>query len=374
MTPTRRQRCLALVVIAGLWGLGACGGAQPTTALPAFDSPFTELPSGDEDPETVFLAADAAFRAGDMVSAQRLFGTLFIVAPQHRGGVAPSAVQATCDTMGVDCAYVFSRLELLRDAHYGRFGDRGLWVARQRHDFADLTNCYEAAMMGDYPRAVEIGAPLRSAPDPVFAYHADNCATRAGNALAFFEQQRRTDAALIVWQQHVPCMDQSRVALLEAARNDDWETFLGFLPGYRECASPLQSIIDSAVLEGDPRLGLEHDLVWSNMSEIDAVLEDHGDDLDRTQSGLAELATRSDYAELVDEWWQQNDAEQQLLAQRGDFERAASVLQGSAREGALAQARAIDEELRAVQSDKADVMRRINRIRTRLGLSELETP
>ena len=38
-------------------------------------------------------------------------------------------------------------------------------------------------MMGDYVTAVEIGSSLRMAPDPVFAYHAQNCAGRASDAL-----------------------------------------------------------------------------------------------------------------------------------------------------------------------------------------------
>lgn len=372
MTTALPRRPLLLSALALPLLLAACSGAWSETTVP--DSAFTEMPTGREDAEELFLAADQAFRSGDAVSAQRLFGTLFIVAPHHRGGVAPSGIQATCDTMGVDCAYVFSRLELLRDAHNGRFGDRDLWVARQRQDFAYLSNCYEAAMMGDYVTAVEIGSSLRMAPDPVFAYHAQNCAGRASDALARIEQQRRVDEALMIWRQYVPCMDQSRTALLEASRNDDWEGVLGLLPGYQECAQPLQTLIDTAILEGDARLGLEHDLVWSNMSEIDAMLEDHADDLEETEEGLAELAGRSDYAELVDRWWGLHEQEQQLVSQRGDFERAASVLQGSAREGALGQARVLDDQLDDVASDKRDVMRRINRIRSRVGLSALETP
>ena len=112
MTTALPRRPLLLSALALPLLLAACSGAWSETTVP--DSAFTEMPTGREDAEELFLAADQAFRSGDAVSAQRLFGTLFIVAPHHRGGVAPSGIQATCDTMGVDCAYVFSRLELLR--------------------------------------------------------------------------------------------------------------------------------------------------------------------------------------------------------------------------------------------------------------------
>ena len=115
------RRPLLLSALALPLLLAACSGAWSETTVP--DSAFTEMPTGREDAEELFLAADQAFRSGDAVSAQRLFDALHRrAAPPRRR--RPSGIQATCDTMGVDCAYVFSRLELLRDAHNGRFGDR----------------------------------------------------------------------------------------------------------------------------------------------------------------------------------------------------------------------------------------------------------
>ena len=99
MTTALPRRPLLLSALALPLLLVACSGAWSETTVP--DSAFTEMPTGREDAEELFLAADQAFRSGDAVSC-RLFGTLFIVAPHHRGGVAPSGIQATCDTMGVD--------------------------------------------------------------------------------------------------------------------------------------------------------------------------------------------------------------------------------------------------------------------------------
>jgi hypothetical protein len=359
----------------GLALLAACSGAQaPSSGPTAPASPFTEIPTGSEDPTQLFADADAAFRAGDFVTAQRLFGTLFIVAPSFNGGVGEQGVAATCASMGQDCLFPLARLTFMRDAYYGQFGPMNAWLGQQRQDFDYILDCYEAAMMGDFGGAMTIGSRVLQAPHPAYAFHANQCTSRSRSAMAAIEQERAAEAALAEWRQFAPCMNEHRLTLLSAAVDQTWDTFLSALPSYRACSEPLQRIIDAELLMGDPRLGMEHDLVWSNMSEIDAILEDEGPAIARMQQGLANLGTNPSYQRAAQQWQQLDAREAELLRQRADFERAAAVLSGAARAGVDGQIAGIDADLANVRGEKRDAMAAINAIRRELGLSSIERP
>lgn len=356
----------------------ACGGSQgpasngSTTAAPA--SPFTELPTQPESPDAVFQRADVAFRAGDFVTAQREFGTLFIIAPTWNGAMGEQGVQATCQSLAQDCTYVLGRLTFMRDAFYGQFGPMDAWLGQQRQDYEYVIECYESAMRLEFPRAVSLGERVIGAPHPAYDFHARQCTNGSRAALAEVERRQRADDALIIWQQYVPCMNEHRVGLLAAARDEEWEVLLGFLQPYQTCADPLQQVIDSELLMGDPRLGIEHDLVWSNMSEVDAVLEDNAAVIDQTTYGLQVLTTHSGYQSAVAQWWELDQEEQRLTGQRAEYERAAAVLSGAARDGVVAQITAVDQQIMAVRQDKRDAMVPINAIRRDLGLQSRERP
>jgi hypothetical protein len=366
---------MRILIPLSLLVLAACGGAPPTSDAPsAPTSPFTEIPTGREDAPQVFAEADAAFRAGDFVRAQRLFGTLFIIAPGFNNGVAEQGVQATCTAMGQNCVFPLGRLTFMRDAYYGQFGPMSAWLGQQRQDFDYILDCYEAAMMSDFGGAITIGSRVLQAPHPAYAFHANQCTAQSRTAIATIERQRAADAALSEWRQYAPCMNEHRVTLLSAAVDQAWDTFLNTLPAYRACSEPLQRIIDAELLMGDPRLGMEHDLVWSNMSEVDAILEDEGPAIERMQQGLANLSTNPGYQRASQQWQALHARESDLLRQRGDFERAAAVLAGSARAGVDAQIAGIDAELAAVRGEKRDAMAAINAIRRDLGLSSIERP
>lgn len=355
----------------------ACGGGsavERTTAPDAPTSPFTELPTQAEPPAVVFQRADMAFQQGDFVTAQREFGTLFITAPDYNGGVAQQGLTATCQSMQQDCTFVLGRLTFMRDAYYGQFGPMQGWQGRQRQDYEYILDCYEAAMMRDFRGAISIGERVIGAPHAAYDFHARQCTNTSRSAVAAIERQQRADQALIVWQQHVACMNEHRVQLLAAARDEAWETLVGRVEPYRSCAEPLQQIIDSELLMGDPRLGMEHDIVWTNMSEVDAVLEDNGAVIDQTRQGLRTLQTHSGYQRSVAQWMELDRREQELLAQRAEYERAASVLSGSARDGVLAQVSSVDQQIAAVRQDKRDAMVAVNAIRRDLGLQSRERP
>jgi hypothetical protein len=79
----------------------ACGGPRNVETDDAPQSYvatglFTAVPSGTEDPDQVFLAADTAFRTGRVVDAQRDFGTLYIVQPAYGNNVPQAALTETC--------------------------------------------------------------------------------------------------------------------------------------------------------------------------------------------------------------------------------------------------------------------------------------
>lgn len=353
----------------------ACGGgSQGGGSTVAPDSPFTNMPQGDENPELVFFDADGAFQQGDFVGAQRDFGTLFIIAPNHRGGVAAQGITATCERLGVNCDLVFGRLELMRAVHNNQWGPMGGWVHQQRADFGAIMQCYERALAGDYMGAASAGTPVTFAPDPTFAQSAQRCVNSANQALAAVERQRRADAALLVWFDNAPCMNTHRVELLDAFDADDWERFVNVYPQYQTCANTLDQIIDDGILAGDPRLGMEHDVAWSDMSEIDAIMEDYADTYDDTRDALVELDSDPRYNQLAAEWNNLSFEETRIENQIRSLETARDALTGGNREGVERQIAAQQQNLVDLRTRKRDIMADINARRRELGLTPRETP
>jgi hypothetical protein len=363
--------------------LSACGGSTSSTRDAA--SPFTAMPSGNEDQDELFLAADDAFYAGDYVTAQRLFGSLFILNPAYRGGVSEEAIQATCDRLGVECDLVMGRLEIQREVFANRWGPPSTWVQAQRDDYASILACYENALMGDPHEASRRGTPVLRSPDPYFAASARRCVShvqaeveaaerqRRAEAEAA-ERQRRADEALGAWFENQPCMDENRQRLLAAYTATDWEAFVTALPAYRRCAQPLQQIIDDGVLSGDPRVGVQHDIAWSDMSEIDAILEDNADTIRATRDGLVRLDQSPEYQGLLVEYDAVAFEETRLQNQIGQLQTAAANLSGNARTGVENQIANVQTELIGVRAQKREVMASINRLRREAGLEARETP
>ncbi len=338
------------------------------------DSPFTPMPRGDEIPDLVFLDADEAFQADDFVAAQRDFGTLFIVEPNYQGTLPVDALVATCQQLGVNCDLVFGRLELMREVFNGSFGPIDSWVPQQRQDYFAILQCYERAYAADHANAVAIAGHVVNSPDPYFAGAAARCTEHAEVALAEERRRREADEALLVWYDNEPCMNENRVALLDAFDVDDWESFVGIYPQYQLCADTLMTIIDRGVLAGDPRLGLAHDVAWSDMSEIDAIMEDYEYTYEEVRDAMIELDSDPEYNALVVRWGNLDFEEQRLLNQISSLEIAANALTGGNRAGVEQQINALEQQLVTLRREKRDVMGDINRLRRRLGLDSRETP
>ena len=358
--------CIALT-------LGACSGLQERSSNSA-DNPFTTMPRGNENIDLLFLDADEAFQQGDFVTAQRDFGTLFIMEPAYRGGIPGQAITATCERLGVDCNLVFGRLELMQEVYRGRFGQTNNWPPQQTADYEAILECYELALRGDFTGAATVGTPVNRSPDPTFAASAQRCTGVANGALAAAERQRQADAALLVWFENQPCMDDYRIQLLDAFDADDWETFVDVFPQYAVCADALMDIIDRDILSTDPRLGMEHDVAWSDMSEIDAIVEDFADEYDDTRAALVELEGDPEYNRLVVEYGNLDFEEGRLRNQISSLETARDALTGSNRVGVQRQISGLEDQLSGVVRDKREVMEDINRLRRSLGLNQRDTP
>lgn len=371
------QRLLVATLAFVTLSLGvACSGTQETgtASATAPAGPFTTMPRGNEVRDAVFLEADQAFVAGDFVTAQRAFGTLFIIEPNYRGGVPQQAIVATCERLGVDCNLVFGRLEIMREVYYNRYGPIDSWVPAQRQDYFAILQCYERALVGDYRGAAAAGTPVIGAPDPYFADSARRCVEIADGAIAAAERQRQADAALLVWFDNQPCMNEHRTHLIAAYESDDWEAFVDIYPQYQVCAQPLEDIIDAGLLAGDPRLGIEHDIAWSDMSEIDAIMEDEAATYARVRDALARLEADPEYNRLVVEYGNLAFEEGRIENQIRSLETARDALTGNNRAGVENQIAALQTGLVAVRTQKRDVITGINRLRRDLGLDPRETP
>lgn len=306
MSTNTRLRLLPLLLAGGALFLLACGGSgtsDRTAGASASMAGQAEMPTQARNPDLIFEQADRAFQSGDYARAQLLFGELFIVAPRYRGNLPTEALQATCRRLENDCDWVMPRIVFVQAAFEGRFnGPRSRWVAEQERDYMRIKECYDRAIMGDYRGAVEVGTPVTRAPFPPFAQAAQDCVSRAGRIVQERERRERADQALQAWHANYPCMDTYRRQLLVAADDEDWETFAQAYPQYETCARIIQSIVDDGVLAGDNRLGMQHDLAWTQLDEIAFLLEDHGAEIENARQGALFVQSDRAYNERLAEY------------------------------------------------------------------------
>ena len=336
---------------------------------------FTAIPDGSEDPDQVFLAADTAFRTGRVVDAQRDFGTLYILQPSYGNNVPQAALTETCRLLPNDCTLLFDRLHFLRDAWYGSFGPMATWPWQQTQDFNNVLSCYEAALRGDWAAAVGFAAPIaQSSPLPAFRDYAARCVGPAQAQLESASRQQVIDQAFLAWDQSHDCMESNRQMLMAAYRAGDWETFVSVHPAYLTCATPLQQIIDDGVLVEHPILGNEHDVAFSNMSEIDAIVYDNQATITATQTALSALQADQDYQNGRIELDGLATEQQRLQTEMQPIEAALQTLTGSARTPLEQRLSLLGQQLEMVLDRRSRVVRSLNNIRDDAGLSPLPTP
>ncbi|TVQ97274.1 MAG: hypothetical protein EA398_15010 [Deltaproteobacteria bacterium] len=254
------------------------------------------MPREARDPDMLFDQANRAFQAGEVATAQNLLGEIAITAPNYGGGVVTQALSDTCSRLGQDCELVMTRLEFISDAWFGRHeGPRGGWHPQQEEAYLRIVACYDHLIVGDFDEALRSGGPVTGAPLPAYAQAATRCVQRAQTVVSERERQQRADAALSEWHANYPCMDAYRRDLLDAYSIEDWERFVEVYPQFEACARPLDAIIRDGALEGDPRLGLQHDLAFTHLSEVELILEDHAETITTTRRGVASVESNPTY-------------------------------------------------------------------------------
>ena len=364
----------------------ACSGAQledsgatpsTTTTQPGMVSAAPYLapwPERGVPADAVFAVADGAFRAGDMVTANREFGVLYIIAPGYGGGIPADALSQTCAQLDIDCAANLSRLEFMGEAWRDVYGPRSTWHPQQDQDYEAIRTCFDRLLTGDFQSAVAAGAPVTGAPFEPFRVRANRCVDAANVGLA--EQQRRAEAdrALVVFYDNFPCFEERVTPLIQSSGAADWDAFVAMLPPFEACAGPIRQIIDSGILEGDERVGFDHDYAWSELGSIDAVLSDNSAVIEATRQNTAVLRSNPLYQQYRVEFDQLAFEEQRLLNQIAPIEQAAATLEGPARQPIDAQIAAMMADVEAVRARMGEVMAGINGLRAELGMAPRAFP
>jgi hypothetical protein len=169
---------MTALLAAGLLACGASFSTRPATPPEAEGPQWTEPPAGPVDLAQTWEQADEAFLSGDLIEAQRLFGVVYLVEPNHRAGQVVAALNETCRILGNDCLLITGRLDALRLEYAGLLGPREQWVPQQQADYEALLTCYDQALNGELERAREAAEPVLGSPLPVFGQLAYQCVDR----------------------------------------------------------------------------------------------------------------------------------------------------------------------------------------------------
>lgn len=339
-------------------------GSNRVSNAPPFVTP---LPSGDESADQVFYAADTAFRMGDFVTAHREFGTLFVIAPTY-GQMATDALGQTCASLQIDCNLAIGRLELIRDAFFGAFGARSAWLPEQERDFYALLDCYEAALVNDFDRAIAAGGPVTQAPFAPFQAHANRCVAPMVAQRDAIARQRAIDDAYRAWFENFDCFDEASSTMLAAYSAGDWDAWVRAQPNYDRCAPPIDRVVASAVLDGDPRVADQLDSAWAASGQIQGILASSGATIAAVRDGLARLEADVNYQAAVVQYNQIGFDETRQLNQIASIEQVAAGLDEAARAAIDLQLQQEYGMLAQIQAAKAGVMSTINSMRAYYGL------
>lgn len=360
---------LSLVVLVHVGCSAPQSTPTPPPALYVATGNFTGVPSGTENQDQVFFAADAAMQSGRFVDAQRDFGTLYLLNPAYGNGIPQAALTQTCTYIGNDCNLLFARLHFIRDALFDQFGPMSGWPPAQSQDFDSILTCYEYALAQNWSTALATGQFIaQSSPLPGFQAAAAGCVNPAQQALAAQQQQAALGAAMQQWDQLYPCMNQQRQTLLNAAGAADWTSFLDAFPAYEQCATPLQQLIDSGVLENNPILGNDYDMAYSNMSEVEAIMFDNEAAIEQTRAANTALASNEQYGALEMELELLQSEESRIRTEMGPLEASLEALSGSAAVPLQQRLTLLQSQLDGVLARRQQVLSEMATMRAAVGL------
>ncbi len=372
----RASSLLAVLALAA--PLVACGGSIETVGRGTGTAPaapfLTPLPTGSENPDALFVTADGAFRSGDFVRAHRDFGTLFIVAPDYGGNIPADALAQTCVRLGIDCTLSTRRLEIIRDAYWGTFGPRNAWPAEQARDFDAIVACYDRALVGDLDGAIAAGGPVTQAPLDGFRHYANECVGPASAQRDAFLRQQAVDRAFEAWFGNYECFADGYEVLIAAFDAGDWDAFARAWPAYQRCAGPVDEVVSTGVLDGDPRIADQLDFAWAAIGEINTIAGANQALIASVQASLASLDADPNYAAARAEYDRIAADETRQLQQIASIEAVAASLDPSARGPIDAQIAQEYGTLNAIRAALAQAMGQINAIRAYYGLPPRDRP
>lgn len=373
-----RRHSAALVLLLSLSALTVgCGGSQgsgPAVADATGPAGQAVMPREARDPDRLFQEANFAFQNGNVLEAQRLLGEISITSPTWGGGVVDQALSDTCARLGNDCDLVRERLGFIRAAWFGQHGGpRGGWVPQQEEAYNRIVACYDHLLVEDWNAALAAGGPVTTAPLPAYAQQAQRCVERAQRVLSDRERQQRADAALQEWHANYPCMDAYRRELLIAYSAEDWEDFVNTYPQYEVCAQEIARIVDSGLLDGDSRLGLQHDLAFTHLSEIEIILEDHHDIIVQTRRGLVQVQSDPAYAARINDLAALDAQIAEIEVRLRSLQSAVDAVTGAEAEQLRSTLSAMQQGRDALVARRAQLVGELNAIRAAAGLPPRES-
>lgn len=369
----RTTLLLALATAAVSAACGASIESSSRSTNTGSSAPFlTPVPRGNENADQVFSGADAAFRAGDWARAQRDFGTLFVIAPTYGGNIPAEALAQTCSNLRIDCPMSFARLEFLRDSYFGVFGARASWVPEQERDFGAILQCYDRLLIGDFDAAIAAGGPVTQSPLDGFRFHASRCADAAVAQRDAILRQQAIEQSFAAWFEFYPCFETQHGVLTRAYDAGDWDSFVRAYPEYQRCAAPVDQVVTTGILDGDPRVAEELDLAWGALGEIDAITSSNGALIATMTDGLARIEADPNYQTLRVQHDQIVFDETRQLNTIASIEGVAASLDAAARGPLDLQIQQEYTMLAQMRAALAQVMVQINSIRAYYGLPPRE--
>lgn len=369
----RTTLLLALATAAVSAACGASIESSSSSTNTGSSAPFlTPVPRGNENADQVFSGADAAFRAGDWARAQRDFGTLFVIAPTYGGNIPAEALAQTCSNLRIDCPMSFARLEFLRDSYFGVFGARASWVPEQERDFGAILQCYDRLLIGDFDAAIAAGGPVTQSPLDGFRFHASRCADAAVAQRDAILRQQAIEQSFAAWFEFYPCFETQHGVLTRAYDAGDWDSFVRAYPEYQRCAAPVDQVVTTGILDGDPRVAEELDLAWGALGEIDAITSSNGALIATMTDGLARIEADPNYQTLRVQHDQIVFDETRQLNTIASIEGVAASLDAAARGPLDLQIQQEYTMLAQMRAALAQVMVQINSIRAYYGLPPRE--
>lgn len=379
---------LALSLCCGL--MAACSSAAFTTRAETSDSTdgddrrverSTEssaeqavLPDGPIDPVAAWETGDAAYRAGDMRTAQQEFGLVYVADPNFRGGQIRSALLETCRALGNDCGLVMARLDLLILDYADLVGPREQWVPQQEADYAAILSCYDEGLKGNYEAAYYAGHGALNAPLLQFAQHARVCVDRVETLRAqagVLEQRRQAQAS---WDTAFSQFAVAYAQLEPAIEAEDWDAIVDAYPAYKLAEEPVAEIIDGGMLADDPSRADDVEQAANWLAWVREWEADSGDNYEVMRDAIRALDEDSSYNQFLIEYQEVHNRIAPLEDEIATLEIAAEATSGDEHQTIQRRIDVKESEIREIRRELRRIMGSINSIRRDAGLPPRDMP